>query len=139
MCTTTDLRVAVGPGNGALGSIYYPLEFTNTGSSPCTLYGYPGVSFATPSGSQIGAPASRDRTHAPALVTVQPGSAVSATLQITDAANYPQSRCGQTVDVNWLKVYPPDSYTALAVSIGTQACTSKSLVTMSVSPISSGG
>ena len=31
-------------GNGALGSIYYNLDFTNLSGHACTLVGYPGVS-----------------------------------------------------------------------------------------------
>src|SRR5580704_5489385 len=32
---------------GAAGSSYYPLDFTNTASTACAMYGYPGVSFVT--------------------------------------------------------------------------------------------
>ncbi len=57
-CSTGNLRFAVGRSNGAAGTIYYPLGFTNASSAPCTMYGYPGVSFVTsPGGTVIGAPA----------------------------------------------------------------------------------
>lgn len=62
----------LGPGNGAAGSIYYPIEFTNTSSVACTLYGYPGVSFVTAPGSQAGAAATEDPTYPRALVTLAP-------------------------------------------------------------------
>jgi len=38
-CLTTDLRLTVGAANGAAGTIFYPLDFTNASSSACTMYG----------------------------------------------------------------------------------------------------
>jgi hypothetical protein len=45
-CTTSDLGVwlALDQGNGAAGTTYYPLEFTNLSHPTCYLFGYPGVS-----------------------------------------------------------------------------------------------
>lgn len=60
-CATTALTASLGPGSGAAGSSYYPIEFTNASSTTCTLYGYPGVSFVTASGVQVGAAATRTR------------------------------------------------------------------------------
>jgi Domain of unknown function (DUF4232) len=74
-CLTTDLRLTVGASNGAAGTIFYPLEFTNASSSTCTMYGYPGVAFvSSPGASQIGAPAGRRPPAAPTLVTLEPGA-----------------------------------------------------------------
>src|SRR5580704_4070956 len=58
-CTASDLGVwlAVGQGNGAAGTIYYPLEFTNLSHHTCYLYGYPGVSARDRNGHQLGSPA----------------------------------------------------------------------------------
>ena len=58
-CTASDLGVwlAVGQGNGAAGTIYYPLEFTNLSHHTCYLYGYPGVSALGRNGNQLGSPA----------------------------------------------------------------------------------
>ncbi len=137
-CSTSDLRLAVGRENGTAGSVYYPLDFTNISSAACTMFGYPGVSFVTGSGSQIGAPAGRDGTTPRALITVQPGAVAHATLRITDPGVYGPSRCGHIVKVSWLKVYPPNQFTALTVPISTQGCSSTTLVTMSVSTVSAG-
>jgi hypothetical protein len=38
-CATSGLAVSLGPGSAAAGSAYYPIEFTNTSSSTCSLYG----------------------------------------------------------------------------------------------------
>ena len=58
-CATSALKVSLGPANGAAGTVFYPLNFVNTGKLGCTLRGYPGVSAVTSSGKQIGSPASQ--------------------------------------------------------------------------------
>ena len=45
-CATTALTASLGPASGAAGSSYYPIEFTNSSSATCSLYGYPGVSLS---------------------------------------------------------------------------------------------
>jgi Protein of unknown function (DUF4232) len=121
-CPTSALKSALGTGNGAAGSTYYPLEFTNVSGSACTLFGYPGVSFATgPGGSLIGRPATRNPAVASTLITIPAGSTAHATLQVTDALNYPRSRC-HMVTAHWLKIYPPNQTAPLYLSFTTPAC-----------------
>ena len=36
-CATTGLKLTVGAANGAAGTIFYPLDFTNTSGSACTM------------------------------------------------------------------------------------------------------
>jgi len=57
----------------------------------------------------------------PTLVTLAPGATAHATLQVVDANNYPSSTC-TTVKARWLKIYPPDQFTALYVSFSAQTC-----------------
>src|SRR5579862_983436 len=40
-CATSALAISLGQSNGAAGSVIVPLEFRNTSSSSCSLYGYP--------------------------------------------------------------------------------------------------
>ncbi len=137
-CTTADLRLAVGPANGAAGTIYYPLDFTNVASSACTMYGYPGVAFvSSPSGSQIGAAAGRRSSTGPALVTLEPGATANATLAVSDVL-VGNNCLHQQVQVNWVQVYPPDEYTALYARLSRQGCANRSLITMHVSTVISG-
>jgi hypothetical protein len=58
-CTTAALEVwlGIGVGGGAMGSTYYPMEFTNVSAHACNLTGYPGVSAY--GGGHSGSPASR--------------------------------------------------------------------------------
>lgn len=121
-CANSALKATIGPGNGAAGSSFFPIAFTNTSGTTCTLYGYPGVSFVTAvGGGQIGAAATRNNAITPALVTLAPGAAAHATLQVVNANNYPPSRC-TVVHTHWLRVYPPDQFTPLYVSFSSQTC-----------------
>lgn len=137
-CLTTNLRLIVGAANGAAGTIYYPLDFTNAASSACTMYGYPGVAFvSSPGGSQVGAPAGRPGSTAPALVTLGPGATAHATLAVSDVLI--SNNClHHQVQVKWVQVYPPDQYSALFASLSRPGCADRSLVTMHVSTVSSG-
>src|SRR6202022_3862963 len=90
-CATASLRIGVSSGNGAAGTIYYDLSFTNVSSSPCVVQGYPGISLVgapTGAGKQVGAPAKRAATAATRLITLSPGQTAHAQLGIADAGNF---------------------------------------------------
>lgn len=126
-CATGNLKAAVvtGQGGAAAGSTYYPLNLTNTGSSSCSLFGYPGVSWVSgPSGSQIGQPATRNPVITPATVVLAPDQTAHVTIQVVDAGNYDQSTC-QPVTAHWLKIFPPGQFTALYVKFSAQTCSAK--------------
>jgi hypothetical protein len=138
-CATSALHVAVptSGGGAAAGSTYYPIQFSNSGSTPCTLYGYPGVSFVNAAGgSQVGAAATRDPTLPATLITLSPGQTVHATLQVVDAMNYPSSGCG-LVTAHWLKIYPPNQTAPVYVSFTAQTC-SKPKTVLSVQTVQTG-
>jgi hypothetical protein len=136
-CATTSLKLAVGQANGAAGTIFYPLDFTNTSSSACTMYGYPGVAFvSSPGGSVIGAPAKRRSPPVPALVTLAPGATVHATLAVSDVLI--GNNCVHKVQVKWVQVYPPDQFSALFARLNRPGCADKSLVTTGVTTVTSG-
>src|SRR5690348_3849939 len=60
-CITSRLVVWLNTnGDGAAGSVYYHLQFTNLATRACSLRGYPGVSGVGLSGRQIGSPAARN-------------------------------------------------------------------------------
>ena len=100
------------------------LQLRNTGSSACTLYGYPGVSWvAGADGHQVGAAAVRQSDPAGGalkVVTLAPGAVASAPLDIVDAAVFTRSQC-KPVAVRGLRVYPPGEKAALFLSMPTQA------------------
>jgi Protein of unknown function (DUF4232) len=123
-CATSALRASVAASQGAAaGSSYYPIVFTNVSGAACTLYGYPGVSFVTGvGGSQIGIPATENPARPRQLITLAPGQAGHAELQVVNADNYPPANCGP-VTAHWLKVYPPNQTAPLYASLTAQACT----------------
>jgi hypothetical protein len=126
-CASSGLKVTVNTAQSgaAAGSTYVPIDFTNTTASPCTLFGYPGVSFVTsPSGSQLGRPASRNTAAAATLVTLAPGGTAHATLQVAEAGNYSASVCSP-VTAHWLKIFPPNQTAAVYASFTVQACSAK--------------
>lgn len=122
-CRTSALRVSVSASQGAAaGSSYYPIVFTNISGAACTLFGYPGVSFVTGAGgSQIGIPAMENPAHPRQLITLAPGQAGHAELQVVNAENYPPANCGM-VTAHWLRVYPPNQTASLYASFTAQAC-----------------
>ncbi len=136
-CVTSALAVSLGPGSGAAGSTYYPIEFTNTSGVTCTLYGYPGVSFVAASGGQVGAAATEDPTYPRRLVTLASGAAAHAELRVTDAVNYPSSAC-QPVTVHRLRVFPPGQISSLYLTLNATACASTSVQILSVQTVQPG-
>ena len=99
------------------------LQLRNTGTSPCTLYGYPGVSWVRgASGLQTGAAATRqtDPNGTEKTVTLAPGALASAPLDIVDAAVIPPSEC-KPVAVRGLRIYPPGQQAALFLPLPTAA------------------
>lgn len=122
-CATSVLHSTVGLGNGAAGSTYLPITFTNTSGSSCTLYGYPGVSFvsAPSGGAQIGAAATRNPQTPSQVVTIAPGATAHANLQLVAAQNFPPSKCKITT-ANWLRVYPPGQTAPLYLKFKAQVC-----------------
>jgi hypothetical protein len=115
-CATSDLRIALGSGQGAAGSEYRPLTFTNTASASCTMRGYPGVSFVSQDETQVGAAATRNAQHDATTVTLAPGDAATAIVQIANTSNYPPASCS-AADATALRVYPPNQTDAATVPL----------------------
>jgi hypothetical protein len=142
LCQPSSLQVTVNASQvgGAAGSTYLPVDFTNTSSSPCGLYGYPGMSFVTAgdgSGSQIGAAAQQNPSFGKVPVRLAAGGVAHAWLQVAEAGNYPAATC-QPVTAHWLRVYAPGETQALYVSHAFDACSSDSAPLLTVMPVRSG-
>ncbi len=137
-CPTSGMQVKLGQSNGYAGGVYVPIDFTNTSSSACTLYGYPGVSLVTgPPYSQIGLAAERDTTTPVTLVTLAPGATATALLQIVDALNFTPSTCGPTQATN-IKVYPPNQTAPVYLPNTSDGC-AKPVQTMFIAAVQAEG
>ncbi|MFN8124141.1 MAG: DUF4232 domain-containing protein [Thermoleophilia bacterium] len=108
-------------GDGAAGSTFYDLVFTNLSARTCRLSGYPGVSAVTAGGARLGRPAGRDTTRAPRAVRLAPGASAVTTLRIVDVLNYPAALC-RPVMAAGLRVYPPGSTRSARVPFPFRAC-----------------
>jgi hypothetical protein len=106
-----------------------PLIFTNTGSDPCTLEGFPTVEFVGDGdGTQVGDAATQDTATSPVqVITIEPGDSASSILTITSAGNV----C-EPVDVDGFRVIPPGSSDAFFIEADDyQACATGSIMTVS--------
>jgi len=108
-CAATGLGVwvAADHGQGAAGSTFIPLEFTNVGNQTCTLHGYPAVAALDRNGNQLGPAATRDPLFTPPTVTLAPGQTAHAVLQYIQAVatNCPVA---QQTPAYELQVNPPN-------------------------------
>jgi Protein of unknown function (DUF4232) len=113
-CTAFDLGawVAAGQGNGAAGTIYYPLEFTNLSGHSCSLFGFPGVSALNAQGRQLGSSANWERTTTPHPVILAPGATAHTMLAYHDAVVSTEPGCDAVNTAQLLRVYPPGQHSA---------------------------
>ena len=139
-CPTRSLGLKLGLAQGAAGSTYQVIDFTNISNATCTLYGYPGVSLAGGKPvTQIGLAAAESRASARKLITLAPGAVGNAVLQIAHAVNFPAAKCG-LVTADYLQIYPPNQTTPGYLHYTSQTCAKKvQILTISVVQSGSGG
>jgi hypothetical protein len=96
-CSTAGLVIWMTYSQGAAGTFYYTLSFTNLSGHACTLRGHPGISAVNLSGGQIGIRAGWGNPGNARLRTVRLGNGATATavLAITDVGVYPPKACHQ--------------------------------------------
>ena len=133
VCATSALKVSLGPANGSAGTVFYPLNFVNTGKLGCNLRGYPGVSAVTSSGKQIGSPASQISSSYK-TVTLLPGKTQSALVGIVETGNFDPSQCAP-VTAAGLKVFPPGQNKAVTIKKSFSTCSSTTVISLTVSPV----
>ncbi|MFE0513455.1 DUF4232 domain-containing protein [Streptomyces sp. NPDC058964] len=129
-CTVSDLYLSMGRKEGAAGSVYWPIQFTNTSTTRCALRGYPGVSVLDPAHRQIG-PAATRTTESYSSVTLAPAHSVSAVIRTTNGPiGGPCLATG-----TYLRIYAPASRTPVLVPAHWTICSH----TFQVGPVTTGG
>jgi hypothetical protein len=118
-------------GDGAAGSIFYTLEFTNLSGHACTLYGHPGVSAVSLSSGRLGASAGWALPK-PHVVTLANGATAIAVLQYSDVIT---GNHGCKTKAAGLRVYPPGQTASKVIPFPFTACRSSTLVYMGVQPV----
>jgi hypothetical protein len=121
-CTYSQLKLKLGASEGAAGSTFFPLVFTNTSARACTLRGYPGVSSVTgSSGKQVGGSATRD-THTVRTITLKAhGGTASALYRHVNPENFDAKDCDKA-SARGYRVYAPNLTRALYVANRHTAC-----------------
>jgi len=106
------------------------LILTNSGTQPCVLNGFPGVSLTSgPAGDPIGAAAARDDSQPVTQVLLAPGKAGFAQLRYTQAGNYPE--CTQAPAAGF-RVYPPEDTASLFIPQQYTACSNTNINLLTV-------
>lgn len=138
-CSSSQLAVWVSPnlGDGAAGSTYYPLDFTNISSHTCFLVNYPGVSLTTATGKILGSPAARVGGVPSKTINVAPGATAHATLRYVDVKNFPAGACKEA-NGTYLNVYPPDQFGARRAWFPQPGCTKTGTIYLFISRIAAG-
>jgi hypothetical protein len=139
-CTAGDLGawVAVTQGNGAAGSIYYPLQFTNLSRHACAMRGFPGVSAVDRNLHQLGSPAGRDHVIPVRTVVLAPGRTAHAILRYGDVAVATSPGCHPTLRTFELRIYPPGQRHATYAAFDFAVCSHAGPVYLGIEPVQAG-
>jgi hypothetical protein len=120
-CESRHLALQAGQSQGAAGSTIATFILRNAGTTPCGLFGFPGVSFLNSSGARLGAAGTRQGTAAARFI-VQPGQVASFQVQIPVAGCAPNSPQSTTI-----RVYPPNQKAALEAPAAFPICSAPSV------------
>jgi len=108
-CGPTSLSGAIESGDAAAGDRYAKLAVTNTGSKPCTLYGYGGLQLTNAAGAPTPTKLTRKPDPGPALVRLEPGQKAYKNLHwgaVPDGTEPVEGPCEPAS--GGAKVIPPD-------------------------------
>ena len=131
-CASAQLTPSLGPPDGVAGTTFYPVILKNAGDVPCSMSGYPAVSFIAGSDNHlVGVAASHD-TDTIGVVVIEPGQATSANLGIVNAGNFPAD-C-DAVPVSGLQVNLPGEADPIIIGHADTACASTAYPTLRVGP-----
>lgn len=135
-CDYEHIRIAaeVAPGGGAAGSRYMNLTFTNSGSTPCSLSGYPSVNYVDAQGNQVGAAAKQAAEWTSSGAVIGAGESASATLRETRAGLYDAASCQPTQAAGY-RVSIPGTSSSLVLNFPAEACSSSGTGQLSVGQI----
>jgi hypothetical protein len=138
-CKTNQLVVWLDTqSNGAAGTIFYTLNFTDVGAK-CTLRGYPGVSALGRNHQQLGKAATRNNGTTVKTVTLVgangggPAKANTAhsTVGIVDTGALSPGACHPTT-ASGLRIYPPNQSASAFVPYPFPACSLSTAKILSV-------
>ncbi len=127
-CTFADLTISVGQSGAGLGHEGGVILFENTGTSACTLSGYPGVAALNSSGTQVQqarrTPSGylggmQTGSTTPPVVTLQVGGTASAFVEGTDVPVGTATSCPTYAG---LLVTPPTATQSTRLTLSLPGC-----------------
>jgi len=139
-CTADNLGVwvAISQLDGAAGSAFYPLQFTNLGRHACAMRGFAGVSAIDRNGHQLGSPAGWDHTRPVRTVVLAPGATAHSVLRYGDVTVATAPGCHPVSSMVELRVYPPGQRQATYAAFSAEACSHTGPVYLDVTPVQAG-
>lgn len=111
-CRSSQLSVHLLATEGAAGSVIRSYSFVNTGSTSCTLFGYPGLQLLGSSNSKLSTTVIRTPA-AEQTVTLKPGQAAGFSMRFADQTGFGSLQCPTSVS---LEVTPPNAYNYVTVT-----------------------
>ncbi|WP_459185425.1 DUF4232 domain-containing protein [Streptomyces sp.] len=135
-CATSRLKITAANFDSGAGHTNFQLVFQNTGTAPCALTGFPGVSFVKIHNTQLGKAASRT-SGTTSIVTLAPDAQGYADVQtINGQAGYSATQCDLTT-VPTLRVYPPNQTESANIPWNKQECVGSTVQNLQVGPVHS--
>ncbi|WP_236790167.1 DUF4232 domain-containing protein [Amycolatopsis sp. GM8] len=121
LCKAADLKLSFGQSDAGAGTVHRSLIFTNTSDHPCTIQGFPGVSYvAGADGHQVGQPAVRVGDKG-AVISLNKGDTASAALGFVNVQNFDTVTC-QPQAVRGLRIYPPQETASMFIDLAGTGC-----------------
>ncbi len=133
-CATSRLRTTTAGTNSGAGSTMFQLVFQNTGSTPCTLHGYPGVSFVKIHNIQLGKAAARTGGATPVVTLIPNAHAYADVRTVNGIGGYDASQCDLTT-VPTLRIYPPNQTESTNIPWNTKECVGPDVQNLEVGPV----
>jgi len=136
-CVADQLDISISSPEPAENESTVRVIFTNTGSTACSLTGYPRVSFALSPGTQeIGQEALPDPSSLVAAIAIDPAEQAHAVLIVTNTDRVTQC---EPQDVDGFSIYPPVPSQAVFVEAsGFQSCGDAGGPQLSIGAVQSG-
>jgi hypothetical protein len=135
-CGAANLIVEVEDESGEAGHQHRRIVLTNSGTAPCTVTGYPGVTLLDPADRPLGLPATRELLPI-AAVTLAAGASASAALDQQSPGVFPADACGVPAAVAAVQVIVPDDTVPIKVRTHGEACPN-GVDQLSVRPLQAG-
>ena len=127
-CTSAQLSISLGQTGAGLGHEGGTILFTNTGTTACSLSGYPGVAALSSAGAQVQQAQRTPNGYlggmetgstTPPLVDLRPGAVASALVEGTDV---PEGTATSCPTYPALLVTPPTSTHSTRIALSLPGC-----------------